>query len=246
MVTLAIIGAGLRGMSYARRALESGMARVVAVAEPDPERRRSMAAAHDVPAENVFADWRDLLARDRLADAAVISTQDSMHTEPAVRAADLGYHLLLEKPMAQSEEEAAAIAAAADRNDVLLAVCHVMRYTPYTIRLRELIAEGRIGEVMNIQHLEQVGWWHQAHSFVRGNWRSEEGSGPMLMTKACPRPRLDHPCQGRAARAGVLVRQSGALPGREPARRRGGALRGVPGGVHLPVLCQAHLPRLPR
>lgn len=136
MVTLAIIGAGLRGMSYARRALESGMARVVAVAEPDPERRRSMAAAHDVPAENVFADWRDLLTRDRLADAAVISTQDSMHTEPAVRAADLGYHLLLEKPMAQSEEEAAAIAAAADRNDVLLAVCHVMRYTPYTIRLR--------------------------------------------------------------------------------------------------------------
>ncbi|MEV5202489.1 Gfo/Idh/MocA family oxidoreductase [Streptomyces sp. NPDC053720] len=185
MVTLAIIGAGLRGMSYARRALESGMARVVAVAEPDPERRRSMAAAHDVPAENVFADWRDLLARDRLADAAVISTQDSMHTEPAVRAADLGYHLLLEKPMAQSEEEAAAIAAAADRNDVLLAVCHVMRYTPYTIRLRELIGEGRIGEVMNIQHLEQVGWWHQAHSFVRGNWRSEEGSGPLLMTKAC-------------------------------------------------------------
>ncbi|MFE7263394.1 Gfo/Idh/MocA family protein [Streptomyces sp. NPDC057592] len=185
MVTLAIIGAGLRGMSYARRALETGMARVVAVAEPDPERRRSMAAAHDVPDENVFADWRDLLARDRLADAAVISTQDSMHTEPAVRAADLGYHLLLEKPMAQSEEEAAAISSAADRNDVLLAVCHVMRYTPYTIRLRELIAEGRIGDVMNIQHLEQVGWWHQAHSFVRGNWRSEEGSGPMLMTKAC-------------------------------------------------------------
>ncbi|MGI5163206.1 Gfo/Idh/MocA family protein [Spirillospora sp. CA-253888] len=185
MVTLAVLGAGLRGQSYARRALETGRARVVAVAEPDAGRREAMAAEHGVPADRVFADWRDLLARERLADAAVVSTQDHMHLEPAVRAADLGYHLLLEKPMAPTEEQAAAIAEAAARNGVLLAVCHVMRYTPYSRTLKELIDRGRIGQVMNIQHLEQTGWWHQAHSFVRGNWRREAESAPMLLAKAC-------------------------------------------------------------
>ncbi|MFC9975184.1 Gfo/Idh/MocA family protein [Spirillospora sp. NPDC127200] len=185
MVTLAVLGAGLRGQSYARRALQTGRARVVAVAEPDARRREAMAAEHGVPADRVFADWRDLLARERLADAAVVSTQDHMHLEPAVRAADLGYHLLLEKPMAPTEEQAAAIAGAAARNGVLLAVCHVMRYTPYSRTLKDLIDQGRIGQVMNIQHLEQIGWWHQAHSFVRGNWRREAESAPMLLAKAC-------------------------------------------------------------
>ncbi|MFD1939758.1 MULTISPECIES: Gfo/Idh/MocA family protein [Nonomuraea] len=185
MVTLAVIGAGLRGLGYARHALESGRARVVAVAEPDPRRRQSLAEEHDIPAGSVFADWRDLLARDRLADAIIVATQDRMHVEPAVRAAELGYHILLEKPMAPTEADAAAIAEAAQRNGVLLAVCHVMRYTPYTRTLKALIDKGRIGQVMNIQHLEQVGWWHQAHSFVRGNWRNEAESAPMLLAKAC-------------------------------------------------------------
>ncbi|NRQ33654.1 Gfo/Idh/MocA family oxidoreductase [Nonomuraea sp. NN258] len=185
MVTLAVIGAGLRGLGYARHALESGRARVVAVAEPDRHRRESFAAEHDLPAANVFADWRELLAGDRLADAIIVATQDRMHLEPAVRAAERGYHILLEKPMAPTEADATAIAEAARRHGVLLAVCHVMRYTPYTRTLKALIDKGRIGQVMNIQHLEQVGWWHQAHSFVRGNWRSEADSAPMLLAKAC-------------------------------------------------------------
>ncbi|GAA3491699.1 Gfo/Idh/MocA family oxidoreductase [Streptomyces cremeus] len=185
MVTLAVIGAGLRGQSYARRALETGRATVVAVAEPDPVRRRTMAEEHGVPPERTFAHWRELLAGERLADAAIVSTQDRMHREPAVRAAELGYDILLEKPMAHSEEEAHAIAGAAARAGVLLAVCHVMRYTPYTAALKEIVDAGRIGQVVNIQHLEQIGWWHQAHSFVRGNWSREDESAPMLLAKAC-------------------------------------------------------------
>lgn len=185
MVTLAVIGAGLRGAGYARLARDAGFAEVVAVAEPDQGRRAAFAAEHDIPAEHAFADWRDLLAGGRLADAVIVATQDRMHLQPAVRAAELGYHILLEKPMAPTEEEATAIAEAADRNGVILAVCHVLRYAPYTTRLKELLDEGRIGQIMNIQHLEQVGWWHQAHSFVRGNWRNEAESAPMLLAKAC-------------------------------------------------------------
>ncbi|WP_426362559.1 Gfo/Idh/MocA family protein [Streptomyces sp. E-08] len=184
-VQLAVIGAGLRGTGYARRARTTGRARVVAVAEPDEERRARFAAEHGIPGENVFADWRELLDRDRLADAAIITTQDRMHVGPAVLAAERGYHLLLEKPMAPTEAEAVLIAEAAERHGVLLAVCHVMRYTRYTEALKELLAKGAIGEIMNIQHLEQVGWWHQAHSFVRGNWSNEAESASMLLAKAC-------------------------------------------------------------
>ncbi|WP_214410872.1 Gfo/Idh/MocA family protein [Sphaerisporangium fuscum] len=184
-VTLALVGAGLRGQSYARHAVAAGAGRVTAVAEPDPHRRRAVAAEFGVPADRVYADWSELAGEGRLADAAIVATQDRLHTAPAVRLADLGYHILLEKPMAINEEEAALIAGAAQRNNVMLAVCHVLRYTPYTRALKGLLDEGRIGRLVSIQHLEPVGWWHHAHSFVRGHWRRQDTSAPMLLTKAC-------------------------------------------------------------
>jgi predicted dehydrogenase len=64
-------------------------------------------------------------------------------------------------------------------------VCHVLRYTPYTGLIRRLLDDGRIGRLISVEHLEPVGWWHQAHSFVRGNWNREDASGPMLLTKSC-------------------------------------------------------------
>lgn len=185
MVTLALVGAGLRGQTYARLAVATGRGRVVAVAEPDPRRRESAAAEFGIPAGRVYPGWAGLAAEGRLADAAVVATQDRMHRDPAVALADLGYHLLLEKPMAPTEPEAAAIAAAAERNGVILAVCHVLRYTPYTRLVKGLLDEGRIGRLVSVDHLEPVGWWHHAHSFVRGNWSRQGESGPMLLTKSC-------------------------------------------------------------
>ncbi|MFB9833329.1 Gfo/Idh/MocA family protein [Actinoallomurus acaciae] len=184
-VTLAVAGAGIRGQAYARHAAASGRARVVAVAEPDEGRRAATAVEHGLAPENVFTDWRDLAARPRLADAMIVATQDAHHVEPAVAFAGLGYHLLLEKPMAPTEVESRKIAEAVERSGVMLAVCHVMRYSAYTRALKGLLDQGRIGDVINVQHLEPVGWWHFAHSFVRGNWRSEHGSSPMLLAKCC-------------------------------------------------------------
>lgn len=185
MVTLAVAGAGLRGAGYARRAKATGGACVVAVAEPDPVRRARFAAEHGIPPERAFTHWRELAAVGRLADGIVIATQDADHAEPAVRFASLGYHILLEKPMATTEADCVRIVEAVERGGVMLAVGHVLRYTPYTRAIRDIIRSGRIGDPINVQHLEPVGWWHQAHSFVRGNWRSEAESGPMLLTKSC-------------------------------------------------------------
>jgi predicted dehydrogenase len=182
---IAVIGAGNRGQQYARLAAASGRARVVAVAEPVAARREQVAREHDLPPEAVFDDWAALAARGRLADVAVVATQDRFHVEPAVTFAGQGYHLLLEKPIAPTEPEAVRIVTAADQAGVYLAVCHVLRYTPFTRRVRALLDSGRLGDVVSVQHLEPVGWWHFAHSFVRGNWRREDLATSMLLAKSC-------------------------------------------------------------
>jgi predicted dehydrogenase len=182
-VRLLVVGAGQRGSTYARRAAASGAGIIVGVAEADPLRRERFASAYGIERENVFSDWASVDAR--MADAAVIATQDRDHEGPAVRLAGLGYHLLLEKPMAPSFESASRIAAAAVDAGVMLAVCHVLRYTSYTRAIKAVLDSGRIGRIVSIQHLEPVGWWHHAHSFVRGNWRSTSESSPMLLAKSC-------------------------------------------------------------
>lgn len=181
--TLAIIGAGSRGRSYARLAQAEG-ARVVAVAEPDPLRRERLAAEHGIAPDHVFPGWEELLAHGRLADAVVIATADREHTAPAIAAARRGYHLLLEKPMAPTEPDAVAIVDAVREAGVYLVVCHVLRYTAYTAQIKELVSSGRIGQIASVEHLEPIGWWHFAHSYVRGSWAREEESSSMLLAKS--------------------------------------------------------------
>jgi predicted dehydrogenase len=185
-VTLAVIGAGARGNDYANWALGNpDRARVVAVAEPIDVRREAFAERHGIPPEAVFRSWEELAAADRLADAAIVATQDADHLAPAVTLARHGYHLLLEKPLAPTEEECRELVHEVQRTGVMFAVCHVLRYTAYTRLLKEVIDSGRIGKIMSVQHLEPVGYWHQAHSFVRGNWRRTDESSFMLLAKSC-------------------------------------------------------------
>jgi predicted dehydrogenase len=185
-VTLVVIGAGSRGFTYAEYASQNPeLARVVGVAEPRPYYREKMAQEFQVPAENVTADWRELARRDRFADAVIIATPDKLHAEPAVAFASKGYAMLLEKPMAPTAQDCRRIVQAVQERGNLFAVAHVMRYTHYTQKLKELVDGGIIGEVVSIQHLEPVGYWHQAHSFVRGNWRNTAESSFMLLAKSC-------------------------------------------------------------
>jgi predicted dehydrogenase len=184
--TVAVIGAGGRGSTYASWIQDHpDRARIVAVADPDETRRERLADAHQVPAEGRFRSWQDLVATGRVADAAIVATQDADHVAPVEALAAAGYHLLLEKPMAPSVEGCERIVKAATSAGVMLAVCHVMRYMPYTRLLRKVLDSGRIGDVVNVQHLEPVGYWHQAHSYVRGNWRREDEASFMLLAKSC-------------------------------------------------------------
>jgi len=185
-VTLAVLGAGARGSTFAGFAEQFGdRARVVAVADPRTDRRDALADRLGVPAGQRFADWRELAGREKLADAVVVATPDREHTGPAVRFAGLGYHVLLEKPIAPTWAECVEVVEAAERSGVVLAVCHVMRYTPYTEAIHRAVDQGRLGQVIGIEHLEPVGWWHFAHAYVRGNWRRAGQSGPSVLTKCC-------------------------------------------------------------
>ena len=185
-VSIIVVGAGQRGSGYARWALRNpDRATVVAVAEPNGTRRARLAAEHRIAAGNAAADWRELAERGRFADAVLICTQDRMHVEPAEAFAALGYHILLEKPMAPDEAGCRRIVAAVEEAGVMLAVGHVLRYTPYTTAVKEIVDSGELGEIMSVQHLEPVGFWHHAHSYVRGNWRRGDIAASMLMAKSC-------------------------------------------------------------
>ncbi|MFW9919811.1 MAG: Gfo/Idh/MocA family protein [Candidatus Thorarchaeota archaeon] len=185
-VTLIIVGAGDRGETYAGYALQHpDRAQIVGVAEPRDYHRMQMANAHSIPQRNVFKDWREVAERERFADAVLITTPDALHTDPAVAFANKGYHILLEKPMAPDEKGCKRIVQAALDNRVIFSVGHVLRYTRFTQKLKEILDSGAIGEIIDMHRLEPVGYWHQAHSFVRGNWRRADESSFMLLAKSC-------------------------------------------------------------
>ena len=185
-ITAIILGAGSRGTTYAAYAKEyPEQLRIVAIAEPRRERLDQLADEIHVPQENRFSSWQELLAQPKMADCCFVCTLDDDHTEPAVRAMELGYHLLLEKPMSNTEQECKQIVETANRTSRTLSVCHVLRYTPFYMTLKKLIEDGRIGQVTTINQVENVGYWHQAHSFVRGNWRTLRETSPMLLQKSC-------------------------------------------------------------
>ena len=185
-VTLLVAGAGGRRTGYANYALENpDRVKIVGVAEPRDYYREQMAEKHAIPPENVFSDWAGMAAKDKFADGVIIGTQDAMHVEPAVAFAEKGYQMLLEKPMAPDEAGCRTIVDAVKKAGVILAVCHVSRYAPFTQKLKEVLDSGVIGDIVNIQRFEPVGYWHQAHSFVRGNWRNEAESSFMLLAKSC-------------------------------------------------------------
>ncbi len=185
-VSVFVVGAGNRGGNYSRLMADEAVdAEVVGVAEPIEARREAFAKLYNLSPDRVFSSWNDAAAKERMADVAIITTQDSMHEEPAIAFCERGYDILLEKPMAPTVDSCCRIAEAAEKAGVLMAVCHVMRFTHYTIELKKLVDAGTIGEVVSIQHLEPVGAHHYAHSYVRGNWANEARSSFMLLAKSC-------------------------------------------------------------
>ena len=181
-----LIGAGNRGGVYTDvMAAMPEQFEVVAVAEPRDSRRERIQEIHKLPDNMCFTDYKPLLALGKIADIALIATMDRDHFEPAMMAIDLGYDLMLEKPITPTPEQCIALTENAEKHGVRVVICTVLRYTPLFIKLKEIIDSGRIGKVMSINHEECVEFVHQSHSFVRGNWGNSERSSVMLLQKSC-------------------------------------------------------------
>jgi predicted dehydrogenase len=184
--TVVVAGAGNRGQAYAQYALElPDELRIVGIAEPREVPRARFARDHGLNPDQEWADWRDLADRDRKADGVIIALQDALHVESALAFAEKGYHILLEKPMAPTLAECEEVTRTCSYHGVMLAVCHTFRYTAVTQRIKHILDSGILGDLVSIQHFEPVGYWHQAHGYVRGSWRREAESGPMLLSKSC-------------------------------------------------------------
>lgn len=182
-VTVIAIGAGNRMSAYAE--LHPAEMRIVAVVEPNAVRRRQLAARCNIPASHCFLTWEECFNRGKMADAVFICTPDHMHYEPTMKALQLGYDVLLEKPIAQSWQECLDIVGKAKELHRIVGVCHVLRYHPYFKKFRQIASGGELGELISINHVEAVGIERMTHAFVRGLWRRESETNPMILSKAC-------------------------------------------------------------
>lgn len=185
-VTAIIIGAGNRGSVYGSFAAKfPEQMKVIGIAEPVDFRNERHAKIHQVPAENRFNTWEDVFKRPKFADVVVISTPDNLHYAPCMKALEMGYDILLEKPIAPTEKECRDILALAKKKNRIVAVCHVLRYAPYFVKMKELVAQGAIGEIISVQHFEPIEHTHMAHSYVRGNWHNSKATTPIILAKSC-------------------------------------------------------------
>ena len=185
-VTAITCGAGSRGNVYGNYAVQyPDQLDIVGVAEPIPIRKQRYSTKHNIPESNQFNTWEDVFKRPKFADAIIISTPDNLHYGPCMEALKMGYDVLLEKPISPSEKECRDILELAKKNNRIVAVCHVLRYAPYFIKLRELMNSGAIGEVISVQHLEPIEHTHMSHSYVRGNWHNSKATTPIILAKSC-------------------------------------------------------------
>lgn len=186
-VTVAIAGLGSRGKdNYAPTAkLFPDKMEIVAIADIDPAKVQEVAKDYNISNDACYSSAEEMLEQEKLADVMFIATMDRQHVRHAIPALRKGYDLLLEKPISPDLDECREIVKVAQECNRKVVVCHVLRYTPYYTKLKEVIDSGVIGDVVSVMALENVGYWHQAHSFVRGNWRNSDETSPMILQKCC-------------------------------------------------------------
>ena len=169
-ITFAIAGFGDRGSTYASmQKLFPDRMKVVAVADINPEKVQNAKELYGIKDELCFTSAEEMLAQDKLADVMVVSTMDRQHVNHAIPALEKGYNILMEKPISPDLQECKRIIEVAKHCPGKIIVCHVLRYTTFYNTLKSILDSKKIGDVVSVCANENVGYWHQAHSFVRGN-----------------------------------------------------------------------------
>ena len=223
-VTAIVIGAGNRGGVYSRYAARYPKSlQIVGVSDINEFRRKNMAERFNITKKYRFNDWSEVFEQPKFADAIILTTPDDLHYKPCMKALEMGYDVLLEKPVAQTEKECIDILNQSRKYGRIVAVCHVLRYAPYFAEIKRLVASGAIGDIVSVQHFEAVEVEHMCHSFVRGNWRNSKLSNPMIVSKSCHdldilRWIINKPCEQVTAFGGLRLFRSENAPEGSTAR----------------------------
>lgn len=183
---VAIIGCGSRGRDAYGRLMNSEKNKwhIAALCDTDCEQLKRTASDFSVEKENCFSD-EEMFFEKKRADVLVVATQDRDHVRMCCRALESGYDVLLEKPISPVRSELEELLVAQKKYKKKVVVCHVLRYAPAFVRIKEILDRKTIGDLVCIEALEQVGYWHYSHSFVRGNWRKESETSPLILSKCC-------------------------------------------------------------
>ncbi len=145
MLKVGVIGAGAMGKNHIRIYSEMQDVELAGIADIDRELVEGLAQQYDT---QPFTDYREMLAMGMDAVSIVVPTR--MHRQVAIEAIEAGAHVLVEKPIADTVENAEAIIKTADDNDRLVMVGHIERFNPAVIKLKEIIEEGLLGKIVSI------------------------------------------------------------------------------------------------
>ena len=181
---IAIMGFGGRGETYAHFTKFYGH-EVCAICDPDLNKKKYAMEEYGVKSENYYTSEEEFFSKGKIADALVIATLDDIHHRQTMKALEIGYDILLEKPIAMTKEHCIEIRDKANELNRKIVVCHVLRYSPIYCKIKRLVDDKVIGDIVNISFTEEIAYYHFAHSFVRGNWRNTTISAPLILAKNC-------------------------------------------------------------
>lgn len=185
-ISVIVVGYGFRGKAYTEYCAEfPERMRVVGAVDPDPlhlgEAKEKFGLADDM----CFSDFKEFVKRGKIADCVINATMDDLHVETALPLLELGYDMLLEKPVTAHADELMRVKRAAEKNGCRLIICHVLRYTPFYSTVKRLIEEGAIGRVRHIETSENVPIPHASSSYIRGKWNNSKKCGSSYMLAKC-------------------------------------------------------------
>lgn len=187
-VKLAIIGAGVRGRyTYGEFIKKNNdICEVVAVVETKIGRRNKFKEIFDLPEDKVFEHIDDFFEKEKMADAVIVCSKDDTHFLIATKALQKGYHVLVEGPVANNLDKLVHLKDLCENNkDKVFMAAMPYRYSNLFLKLKEIIESKDMGTLVNISYNSYIGYDKYVHNFVRGNWRLDSDSAPLILTNSC-------------------------------------------------------------
>jgi predicted dehydrogenase len=171
-VRLAIVGGGVIGRRHAGAIAEDPVAELVAVAEPAPT-GKALAKEMDVP---LHTDVQSMLEAETI-DGVIVSTPTELHFEPTLAALQAGKHVLVEKPIMATLEEAERVVEISAETGLHVLVGHHRRYYPQVHQAREIVHSGTLGRLVAV-----TGQWNvrKHDDYYDPDWRKKRKAGPVL------------------------------------------------------------------